>query len=322
MKFLAALAGMLGLVGAEASAADELEPLVLEPSSQWLADYGDDSCSLRRMFGTGDQQVRLELQSYETRIGFDLVLAGRPFAKRKAEYPVKIAFGPDDFGTFENTANVAETWAGTPVLFAGAVTISPKWFNPAPILIAPSNPPNRPKPVVKLPIKPVDPEAASWQPPSQAAIEDGEKRATVLSVRQAGQTNVTLKTGSMAAPLRILRHCTDTLARSWGIDPEVQKNLTVRPEPENYPGDWVTSSDYPTSMLRNGESAFLRFVVLVKADGKIEGCRVVSGSGDKTFSETTCELLRRRARFTPARDAKGQAVKAYYSGRVRWISGG
>ena len=36
--------------------------VVLEPSTNWLLDYADDHCALRRIFGESGQQIRLELR--------------------------------------------------------------------------------------------------------------------------------------------------------------------------------------------------------------------------------------------------------------------
>jgi protein TonB len=45
---------------------------------------------------------------------------------------------------------------------------------------------------------------------------------------------------------------------------------------------------------------------------------VTSSSGTPELDSTTCSLVQRRARFTPATDGEGQPTSGSYNGRVRW----
>jgi len=48
--------------------------------------------------------------------------------------------------------------------------------------------------------------------------------------------------------------------------------------------------------------------VTVDARGRASGCTVLRSSGSAALDETTCRLVLKRFRFTPARDAGGQAT--------------
>lgn len=91
------------------------------------------------------------------------------------------------------------------------------------------------------------------------------------------------------------------------------------PTPSNNPGEWVTTADYPSEAFGQGTSGTVGFRVIVARDGKVSNCQVISGSGSQALDEATCRLVSFRARFTPARDGRGNPVEGAYSNRVRWV---
>lgn len=76
MRSLVWIAAVGLLAGAPAQAAREAK--VLEPSSAWTLDYGDERCSLIRTFGTGDDSLKLQIDTYGSPTDFRILLAGRP----------------------------------------------------------------------------------------------------------------------------------------------------------------------------------------------------------------------------------------------------
>lgn len=297
---------MLAVLGAAPSPllAKASTPTVVAPSSKWLLDYGEGSCSLRRLFGTGKQQIRLEFQQASPGIGMTLAIASESIAKNSPVYRTEIGFGPDAFGTFENEAIRAEAKNNEQVLIAGVVAIRRDWMMN--------------KPTKKQTAEELMKIAADWPKPGKAEIEEAEKRASTLTIHQKGGLHVTLQTGSMAAPMRLMRHCVDTLLVSWGIDPAVEASLKSRAKPIGSPGKWVESSDFPANMLSNGQGAVLRFRLIVNPDGTVDNCRITSGAGHKDFWDLTCNLIAKRARFSPAIDSNGNPVKSIYSNSVYW----
>jgi protein TonB len=51
----------------------------------------------------------------------------------------------------------------------------------------------------------------------------------------------------------------------------------------------------------------------------VTGCTVTSSSGSATLDAATCNILRRRARFTPATDSSGNPTTDTASTRIRWV---
>src|SRR5688500_16275429 len=81
----------------------------------------------------------------------------------------------------------------------------------------------------------------------------------------------------------------------------------------------ITSDDYPPSALRNEEQGTVRVRLSIDASGRVTNCSVTSSSGSSQLDSTTCRLLQRRARFTPARDNTGQPIAdTVTSPPIRW----
>ena len=79
-----------------------------------------------------------------------------------------------------------------------------------------------------------------------------------------------------------------------------------------------TADDYPTEALRQGTEGNVRFELRVDATGRVETCKILVSSNSELLDRATCDILRTRARFTPARDAHGKAVADTVTNDVRW----
>jgi protein TonB len=80
----------------------------------------------------------------------------------------------------------------------------------------------------------------------------------------------------------------------------------------------IMTDDYPASARARGEQGWVAFALQVGADGRVHGCAITGSSGSAVLDATTCSLLRRRARFTPARDSNGQPAPWAARGEVEW----
>lgn len=89
--------------------------------------------------------------------------------------------------------------------------------------------------------------------------------------------------------------------------------------PKGNPGTWTSNDDYPPSAVRNEESGTTGFRLDIGADGKVTNCTITSSSGSSTLDNTTCTLLKRRAKFTPGRDSDGSSIGGVYSSRIKWV---
>ena len=69
-----------------------------------------------------------------------------------------------------------------------------------------------------------------------------------------------------------------------------------------------SADDYPAAAQRNGEAGTVQAKLFIGPDGKVQSCTVIRSSNSAVLDDATCSILRRRARFTPARDVNGMAV--------------
>jgi protein TonB len=89
--------------------------------------------------------------------------------------------------------------------------------------------------------------------------------------------------------------------------------------PKGNPGNWATTSDYPSAALREERQGTTRFRVTVGTDGKVIECTVTGSSGSPDLDATACAKIKARARFAPATDGEGQPTTGSYSNAIRWV---
>jgi protein TonB len=79
-----------------------------------------------------------------------------------------------------------------------------------------------------------------------------------------------------------------------------------------------SNDDYPAAALRNEEQGTTVVRLTIGPDGRVSDCAISSSSGSSSLDNTTCSILRRRARFTPAKDQAGNPISDTYTQRIRW----
>lgn len=124
----------------------------------------------------------------------------------------------------------------------------------------------------------------------------------------------------MAELLSGLEKCTEDLKRYWNMD-AAQSNAIATPAK----GDMrvlFTSEDYPAEALRGNKEGTVQFLLLIDERGSVAGCHVERPSGIPILDAMGCQVMRERAKFTPARDAQGHPVRsAVTTPSVSWRLG-
>jgi protein TonB len=66
--------------------------------------------------------------------------------------------------------------------------------------------------------------------------------------------------------------------------------------------------DYPASAQAAGAEGTAQAQLTIGADGRVQSCNLIRSTGNGARDSATCNILRRRAKFTPARDSNGNAT--------------
>lgn len=81
---------------------------------------------------------------------------------------------------------------------------------------------------------------------------------------------------------------------------------------------YVTEGDYPAAAIRSGQQGTVSFRLSIGTDGRVQGCAVTRSSGSDLLDSTTCRLMVRRVRFTPATDPQGRPRADEFDGYIEW----
>jgi periplasmic protein TonB len=74
------------------------------------------------------------------------------------------------------------------------------------------------------------------------------------------------------------------------------------PPKNDHPKALVTYDDYPAEAVRNHWEGVVRAQLSIDPEGRVVGCSIIQSSGHKVLDDATCNIIMRRARFTPALD--------------------
>ncbi|WP_447726871.1 energy transducer TonB [Sphingomonas koreensis] len=127
-----------------------------------------------------------------------------------------------------------------------------------------------------------------------------------------------LATNGMKKPLAAALACEDDLLRTWGTDPATFRSIAVHAKAARTPDTWVTPEDYPAGSLMARESGVVGVRLSISAAGNLTECKIVASSKFPTLDKETCALIRKRARYEPARMADGAKVPSVSFLRFRW----
>jgi protein TonB len=83
-------------------------------------------------------------------------------------------------------------------------------------------------------------------------------------------------------------------------------------------GAFHNERDYPSAAKRAEEEGMVRVSYTIGLDGRVTNCIVTGSSGSRSLDTTTCRILERRFRYSPARDASGNPVSQTKTQSVSW----
>ena len=269
------------------------ETTVLEPTSNWNLDYGEETCRLGRSFGEGDSKVILILSKYSPGIGMEMMATGK-LLKANSSRKFTYSFHDGDeveverplFGELEGDETI---WQ-----FSGELI-------PSDILEDLG-----------------DADAGPQEYKIAEAKAAAEARRLTLNIGRS--TAVELNTGKLSAAIEAMDTCTHELVRRWGYDPDALAKVATGPEPVGRITSWLNASDYPTAALRKNLSGAVRFRLGIDEKGQIENCTIQSSYSDPSFPQKVCSEFQRKGKFEPARDEDGSPVASYWTSTVVFVT--
>lgn len=143
------------------------------------------------------------------------------------------------------------------------------------------------------------------------------RTAKRVRLRIEGGPERTFELEDMPALLDGLQKCTADLRQYWNVGGERDGRIVVPAK-----GDVrnvFTPNDYPSEALKRRQQGKAQYLLLVDDSGKVAGCHVQLASGVPALDAMGCVAIQERARFKPAQDKAGKAVRsAYLSPPVMW----
>lgn len=83
-------------------------------------------------------------------------------------------------------------------------------------------------------------------------------------------------------------------------------------------GGSISDDDYPADAKRRGEQGAVTVQLSIDETGRVTSCSVSASSGSQSLDETSCRLMQRRFRFSPARNAVGTGMPSQLTKTLRW----
>ena len=116
--------------------------------------------------------------------------------------------------------------------------------------------------------------------------------------------------------LPVLTRCLGQLRAAYKISDAVMAAIATPPKADVL--RLFSTNDYPREAARLEQSGTVGVLSWVETSGRVSSCEVIESSGAAALDQATCSIIQRRARFTPATDAAGKAIRAPTFHRIRW----
>jgi len=131
----------------------------------------------------------------------------------------------------------------------------------------------------------------------------------------AGAQGCTAPAASNAVAVTAGPHMVEPPPPEPGVSsPVLNRGLQFR----NGPGAFISPEDYPAAAIQVRQQGTVRFRLDVGPSGRVSGCTILVSSGSSVLDSTTCALMQRRARFTPATDSSGNPVQSSIDEQYSW----
>jgi TonB family protein len=148
-----------------------------------------------------------------------------------------------------------------------------------------------------------------------AAEMSQARTAKSVTVQLRGAPGTGFELELMPELLEGLQRCTDDLKAYWNIG-----GSPVATPTQGDVRSIFAASDYPSEALTRRQQGKVQFLLLIDEKGEVAGCHVLKPSGVPLLDAQGCAIIRKRAKFKPARDSHGNPVRdSYVTPEVSWV---
>ena len=262
------------------------DTLVLEPSSYWSVDFGDEKCRLARAFGEGEDRHLLFIEQGGPKSSFGFMAIGPAFERFRRPDRIEVQFG--DFEPMTDHMPMLGNTEGV-----GASLI----YSNMSFRVRPETEGDAEEERRKAPLPRLDVETAN--------------QIDSISVSY-GKRKVVFNTGDLGEAVTVMNECALNFVEAWGLDRAAHETMSRLPRwtNEQSVGRRI-ASNYPSEALRNGESGILRLRVIVEPDGTVSKCVLNKATIAESLDPPACREMR-RAEFEPALDKDGNPMRSFY----------
>jgi TonB family protein len=273
---------LAGFLLAAAPAAAVAQTLPLHPGAEWQHTTEDGRCRAARVFGEGAGRNILILEQIVPDDRINLTFAGPAFDRIADTGRMQVTLGGDASRSWVSAFRAAVPGFGSGLVMSG-VRVG---------------------------------EAAARSALPELRFDAGQPQA-VVTLAQRGRT-IRLDTGALDGVFAALNTCTQRLAATAGLEVDRLRAASAAPQWQNRSAIRGAIGDSFQEFWKHYErpQGIVHLRVTVNEDGEAEDCRTIPATGDVAPNQSACRIMQ-QARFTPARDAEGQPLRAFYTTTFR-----
>ncbi len=279
-------AALTSAISTQAMGAEDINSL--PSSSDWVMDYSENACVLRRSFGAEDSLVYLEISQFKTGSEMQVAVAGEGLATTREDAEYRFAPGmewkAEPLATRLRLAN-----GGAGVRFDANLSGAEQG------------------------------EVSNAAYLGEDQYREREAEIATLAIRGVFEDEIALAIGPLDEAMQAMRTCTDDLMGQWDIDPVVH-GAAIRNVAAERQDRWSRRifQGYPPLMLRQNEDGNVSVLLVVGANGRAERCVVTRSDAHPVLQEYTCEAMMKHSRFDPALDREGQPTRDVWTTTVTY----
>lgn len=143
--------------------------------------------------------------------------------------------------------------------------------------------------------------------------------STQMRLAMLGVPDRPLVLNQTKAVATTIEKCLKGLQADWNIGGDAAMKIKDLATPKQPLTSYISHNDYPKLSSDKGEGGTTSFVMLIDEKGAVADCSVYATSGFPALDAQSCAVFRNRAKFNPALDVDGKAVRSTWGTTIKWV---